>query len=581
MAAGHNFQSLTNDLSSKYNQVKNSKFLNFEKLHYEEERMNSFALWPVNFPVDPIRLAKAGFYYSGVDDDVICFSCHGHIKNWNYGDVVLKKHTELYPECDFINCRSNNIPLLKFSSKPIEDSSIQNSNLCNKAVCNDINDCTKMKTESKRLKSFTEKWPLKCIAISDFIQAGFFYTGIGDRVQCAYCKGIISNWENGDVPSKEHFKHFPWCDYVSENIVKIKNRPSWFDAASEDICGNMKRNSSSCSSRHTEETIPQSDLKTLSTSDRLIDRNQQHRSLEELGVHLHKGPVHPDQATVAARLRSFVSWPSNAPVRKEDLAVAGFFYIGINDHTKCFHCNGGLCNWEEDDDPWIEHARWFYNCDFLHLNKGSDFIKSCITKYPSSTFKEYDLQNPQFTTMGSLIKKVDEAMNSNLVKYVLEMELFPAYIVRAAIVLQMKERGCSFSNIDDLCIAVSYLKEEMNKDALTVTPVQSAHSSISENCAIQDVSQMEDTGSSTSNPLQCSEIGKLLNIDNTESSTNVNTEEDFSKDHCLCKICMDKEVGVVFLPCGHLLSCTVCAPALKYCPMCRSTIQATVRAYLN
>lgn len=43
---------------------------------------------------------------------------------------------------------------------------------------------------------------------------------------------------------------------------------------------------------------------------------------------------------------------------------------------------------------------------------------------------------------------------------------------------------------------------------------------------------------------------------------------------------MEQKVGVVFLPCGHLLACTECASALKLCALCRKTIQATVRAYL-
>lgn len=30
----------------------------------------------------------------------------------------------------------------------------------------------------------------------------------------------------------------------------------------------------------------------------------------------------------------------------------------------------------------------------------------------------------------------------------------------------------------------------------------------------------------------------------------------------LCTVCMDKERGVVFLPCGHLVSCVSCAPSL-------------------
>merc|ERR1719495_260893 len=46
-----------------------------------------------------------------------------------------------------------------------------------------------------------------------------------------------------------------------------------------------------------------------------------------------------------------------------------------------------------------------------------------------------------------------------------------------------------------------------------------------------------------------------------------------------CKVCMDAEVGVVFLPCGHLVVCSNCAPILKSCAVCRTTINGTVRTF--
>lgn len=48
-----------------------------------------------------------------------------------------------------------------------------------------------------------------------------------------------------------------------------------------------------------------------------------------------------------------------------------------------------------------------------------------------------------------------------------------------------------------------------------------------------------------------------------------------------CKICMSNEVGVVFLPCGHLLSCRLCASSLQICPLCRSVIKGRVRTFLS
>jgi hypothetical protein len=53
------------------------------------------------------------------------------------------------------------------------------------------------------------------------------------------------------------------------------------------------------------------------------------------------------------------------------------------------------------------------------------------------------------------------------------------------------------------------------------------------------------------------------------------------KEQRTCKICMDGEVGVVFLPCGHLCSCVLCAPSLRDCPVCRTNIQGTVRTFLS
>lgn len=73
---------------------------------------------------------------------------------------------------------------------------------------------------------------------------------------------------------------------------------------------------------------------------------------------------------------------------------------------------------------------------------------------------------------------------------------------------------------------------------------------------------------------------KYLHTTGSPNTSNL-AEDVKSTEACLCKICMDKEVGVLFLPCGHVLACTACAPALKDCPMCREPIKATFRCYLN
>uniref|UniRef100_A0A8C7BKS0 RING-type E3 ubiquitin transferase n=1 Tax=Neovison vison TaxID=452646 RepID=A0A8C7BKS0_NEOVI len=47
-----------------------------------------------------------------------------------------------------------------------------------------------------------------------------------------------------------------------------------------------------------------------------------------------------------------------------------------------------------------------------------------------------------------------------------------------------------------------------------------------------------------------------------------------------CKVCLDRTVGTVFVPCGHLV-CAECAPALQLCPVCRAPVRSCVRTFLS
>lgn len=47
-----------------------------------------------------------------------------------------------------------------------------------------------------------------------------------------------------------------------------------------------------------------------------------------------------------------------------------------------------------------------------------------------------------------------------------------------------------------------------------------------------------------------------------------------------CRKCKTNLVSVVFLPCGHLCTCTDCGPSVKYCLICNQFIKGTVRTFL-
>jgi hypothetical protein len=56
-------------------------------------------------------------------------------------------------------------------------------------------------------------------------------------------------------------------------------------------------------------------------------------------------------------------------------------------------------------------------------------------------------------------------------------------------------------------------------------------------------------------------------------------EVDLSNDTKLCKICFEKEIDCVIVPCGHTACCCECAVPLKNCPFCRNPIGSVVKMY--
>ena len=46
-----------------------------------------------------------------------------------------------------------------------------------------------------------------------------------------------------------------------------------------------------------------------------------------------------------------------------------------------------------------------------------------------------------------------------------------------------------------------------------------------------------------------------------------------------CKVCLDNEVSLVFVPCGHLVTCSSCADHLTDCPVCRKRITSRIRTF--
>ncbi|CAF3776200.1 unnamed protein product [Rotaria socialis] len=83
----------------------------------------------------------------------------------------------------------------------------------------------------------------------------------------------------------------------------------------------------------------------------------------------------PAYSEIPKRHASYATWPIEDLPPVDDLVRAGFFYTGTKSIVTCFYCNGSLQNWGPNDNPMIEHARWFPHCAYARQLCGDELYR--------------------------------------------------------------------------------------------------------------------------------------------------------------------------------------------------------------
>ena len=86
-------------------------------------------------------------------------------------------------------------------------------------------------------------------------------------------------------------------------------------------------------------------------------------------------PKYRQFTTVDSRVKTFKG--VKIPQKRQLLAEAGLFYMGVKDHVQCFCCGGTLRDWKKGLDPFYEHAGWYGHCLFMKAIRGQEFVESC------------------------------------------------------------------------------------------------------------------------------------------------------------------------------------------------------------
>ncbi|XP_038059757.1 baculoviral IAP repeat-containing protein 7-like isoform X2 [Patiria miniata] len=584
-------------------------------MEQEVNRLATFKNWPRSAPVTANALARAGFCFLGIGNQVQCFACLGIIKDWEFGDLALGEHKKHFPRCPFVRDPANkNVPLAAEKAKsgaagggPVEKQAKEKQAELYKAPNNTkksqsgkkgsgkpvkgggFNESLKscegnptrqltidsaetelrltLRSEYKRLLTY-HSWPRNHPLEPRYLaEAGFYFLLKDDIVQCFACFGKIRDWEPWDIPRQEHARLFPSCPFVKG--LDVKNEPIT-DLQMANVVTYREpsgyENTLQQFSKQLEAVLPQtakvtSQWEQVASPNRVLNR-----------------PKYPDYVGENARVATYhKGWPGILGITPQQLARAGFFYTGEGDSTKCFYCGGGLKHWESTDEPWTKHAKWFSVCEWLLQQRGRTFVSYAVRNSRVDMSQLRQVRNAQMMPSAAV-----KAASSSLPAPTASVSQEPP-TDEASVIHKKFSMDDQLEDIEE--------GEDRGKTQNSVNATGGHEGAVHPS---KQIKRKKKKGTNESPTKQLAQGLEGLRFGEHEASETVGQSREVPaesprqqseserqierlRDENMCKVCMDNDANTVLMPCRHLLMCDMCANTLRLCPICRQTITNTIK----
>ncbi|KAL6442673.1 hypothetical protein ACFW04_002645 [Cataglyphis niger] len=461
-------------------------------------------------------------------------------------------------------------------------------------------------TVSQRLQTFNN-WPLTSIIRPEQLAAaGFYYLQYKDLVECAFCKGILMNWKAGDDPEHAHKLNFPNCDFYMRQtedddafgLVRV------LSGTSTDLTElGIQMHTVSISQYTTYEkrlqTFQNWPKNLKQTPETLAAAGFYYQGYDDQVRCFHcDGGLHGWQPTDDVWIEHAYWFPNCGFV----ILMRGHKFIKHSIDTRG-SLNLSIFADVSGENDAIETSAALPR---VQLNEAlTDTTMSVtdveITSVTSSTSVSQSSEpitdtvtQPMTGATDTTVPSVPTVLHSNKpitdvtvkrlldtapVKAALEIGLHVDRVTKA-LKRRMEEVGEPYVNVTQLIEAV--LHDQLMEDHTRFDNNIPTSSSLELKTLFNQIMQSASNSTSETQVSNTAENKHDKKETDNESDDIMSLQEENRKlkEARLCKICMDNELAIVFLPCGHLATCDNCTPALTTCPLCRLKIRAYVRIFL-
>ncbi|XP_059473203.1 baculoviral IAP repeat-containing protein 7-B-like [Neocloeon triangulifer] len=286
-----------------------------------------------NFSVE--QMASDGLYLAEDGAHLCCYFCNFKILKSECNDWRQQHSAAVILPCPIFTGTSQNVPM----------------------------DLTRLnyKYETHRLFSLLQNSNWQFVTPYDLAKSGFYYLGLEDRVRCIFCCLEVSDWCEGDTPDGEHSRFDSECRFLKDplSVANVKIGSEELGHGNNSISDHFEPIS-----------------KVLARLGPWLRVKKQNLPLSSLSIKEWKEPKYPENNCLAARLATFKLWPKSLSQKPKQMAMAGFFYVGVGDRVCCFHCGLGLSNWVSEENPYEQHVKWEGACCYLQTVSRVDFIEN-------------------------------------------------------------------------------------------------------------------------------------------------------------------------------------------------------------